>query len=103
MRPFRSLRRTFLFAAGAAFLPGVAAAQEGFLFQWPIVTLNLRFGASVPAANDDIHRFLTDTLTLDPKDFAGSTFGGDVAIRLSNRADLLVGVSYASVKKQSEF
>lgn len=103
MRLAKAVTPAFLVLLGALSTPGATTAQEGFLFKSPVVTLSLRVGAILPAANDEIHRFFTDTLTLDRKDFASSTYGADVGIRLNNRVDLLVGVTHASVKKQSEF
>jgi hypothetical protein len=103
MRLARTVTPAFLVLLGALSTPGNTTAQEGFLFRSPVVTLSLRAGAILPAANDEIHRFFTDTLTLERRDFASSTYGGDIGIRLSNRLDLLVGITHASVKKRSEF
>jgi len=97
------LRRTLLLVLGAAAVPAMSEAQQGYLFRLPAVTVSLRAGAAFPAANDEIHRFFTDTLTLDRSDFYSSTFGGDVAIRVNPRIDLTVGLSHARVKKGSEF
>jgi hypothetical protein len=97
------LRRTLLIALGAGAVPMLLHAQQGYLFKSPVVTVSLRAGAAFPAANDEIHRFFTDTLTLERKDFNSSIFGGDVGIRLNDRMELVVGVSHARVKKQSEF
>jgi hypothetical protein len=84
-------------------LPGLTPAQHGYLFQTPVATLSVRVGAAMPSASDEIHRFFTDTLTLDPKDFRSATFGADLAIRVSSRADVVLGVSHASIKRASHF
>ena len=103
MRLARILAPPSLLLLGMMSQPAATGAQDGFLFKSPVVTLSLRFGAVLPAANDEIHRFFTDTLTLDKRDFASATIGGDIAIRLNDRVDLSVGLSTASVKKGSEF
>jgi hypothetical protein len=95
----RSVVAAALFAAG----PVALAAQEGFMFRRPVVTLAFRAGASVPAANDDLFNFITEQLTVDREDFTSVSWGGDVAIWLSSRADLVLGVSHARSSKRSEF
>jgi hypothetical protein len=83
--------------------PAPASAQDGYLFKPPAVTLSLRAGSSIPDASDAIHNFLTRELTLDRKDFIGFALGGDLAVRLNDRADLVLGVAHARTSADSEF
>ena len=95
----------FAFSATIAanvFLPGAVIAQDGFLFRAPVVTFNIRAGAALPLANDDLHRFFIDELTLDRRDFVSPTFGLDVAIAVSPRVDVVADISWARVKRLSE-
>lgn len=88
--------------AGAAlallFAAAPAAAQDGYMFGMPRVSLTLRAGAAQPAANDDIFQFFTNELTLDRGDFTAATFGADLGIRVHSQVDLLFsfGVSHSS-------
>src|SRR4051812_23484745 len=59
--------------------PRVARAQDGFLFGAPHVAFTLRGGVSTPRGNDDLFDFTTHQLSLHRSDFAGATFGGDIA------------------------
>src|SRR5688572_19369182 len=97
------LTRSVVAAAILVAGPVTVAAQEGFMFRRPLVTVAFRAGASVPAANDDVFNFITDQLTIDRKDFATMSWGGDLAIWLTSRADLVLGVSHAQSSTRSEF
>jgi hypothetical protein len=92
----------FLLALGLA-SPGLVQAQDGFLFKPPAVTFSLRAGSLIPQSNDALYKFLTQELTLQRKDFTGFTIGADAAIRLNDRADLVLGASHARSSASSEF
>lgn len=91
------------FVAAALAVPGVAAAQDGFMFRNPTVTLNLRVGTSRPAAEGDIFQFITSELTLDREDFAAFTWGGDLSIRVRPQLDVVLGASVSKSSRGSEF
>ncbi len=96
----------FLLTAAAlvgAALPASVAAQDGYFFKSPSVTFSLRAGAALPTAKDPLHRFFFDELTLNRRDFASITLGGDVAVYLTRRLDLVGSASYAQITKDSEF
>jgi hypothetical protein len=95
----RSLLLTALFALG----PVTVTAQNGYMFRRPTVTLAFRGGASIPAANDTLFRFFTNQLTLDRKDFAGASWGGDIGIWVDPKVDLVLGVAHTKTSKRSEF
>jgi hypothetical protein len=80
-----------------------AAAQDGFLFDQPMVTVTVRGGFNAARANSDVFDFFTDELTLERGDFSGMTFAGDLGLRLSPYADLVLGISRTSTSQRSEF
>ena len=83
--------------------PASVAAQDGYLLKPPMVTISLRGGAFVPTAQDPLHDFFIDQLTIDRRDLATYSVGGDVAIRLSSRADLVGSASWSRINRQSHF
>ena len=87
----------------ASTAPSPAAAQSGYLFTEPKVTLTVRAGASVPLAGDALHRSFTEQLSLERRDFASVTAGADVAVRLSSRVELVASVLHARTEKLSDF
>jgi hypothetical protein len=93
---------------GTAFLPAVVMpvglqAQDGYMFRAPVVSINLRVGASLPTASDPLHRFFMDELTLSRRDFASVAIGGDVAVHVNPRVDLLGSISLARTDRGSWF
>src|SRR4051812_20417352 len=84
--------------------PRVARAQDGFLFGAPHVALTLRGGMSAPRGNDDLFDFTTHQLSLHRSDFAGATFGGDLAAGSpGSRLAVVFGAQYASSTVGSDF
>ncbi len=92
-----------LFLAANAALPRTSVAQDGYLFQAPKITLSLKAGTALPTANGPLYRFFTDELTLERRDFASTTYGLDVAVRLTPRVDMVASVSLARINRPSEF
>ena len=93
-------------AAAAAVLGATAtqvAAQDGFLFEHPRVTLSVRGGHNVAGTNADIYDFFTSELTLDKGDFSGFAFGADVGVRVLTHADVVFSVGHTSSSARSEF
>jgi opacity protein-like surface antigen len=99
--------RSAVFAA--TLLLGVAApmraqsAGDGYLFHRPDVTLGVRGGYSHASAGSDVFDEVTSNLTLDRRDFSSFTFGGDFAVHLSERVDLVFSGDYSRAQHKSEF
>jgi hypothetical protein len=90
-------------ATSASVLPGgTVAAQDGFLFKPPAVTLEFRVGRTLQSTQSDIYDQLTTTFTLDRGDFAATSYAGDAAIRASNQVDVVLGFAYAKSHVMSE-
>jgi opacity protein-like surface antigen len=86
-------------------LPAAAAAQggDGFLFRPPIGSFTLRGGVDRALGNSDVFEFAHERLTLGSNAFTGFNVGADLAINLSNRVDVVLGVSHARSSARSEF
>lgn len=84
-----------------------ARAQEssgrGFLFGAPNATLTLRAGYAGANAGSDVFSFVTNELTLRRGDFASFGVGGDLAITVAPRVDVVLSVDNSGMSKQSEF
>ena len=87
----------------ALILPTRLAAQDGFLFKQPRVTFGLQAGQTLPSASDGVFDLFTRELTLEKSDFAAFSVGGDIGVRATDRLDIVLGLSYASSSKSSEF
>jgi hypothetical protein len=89
-------------------VPKISFAQsgrggEGFLFQTPKFSFAFSFGYSIPNAKSEIFEFAQEQLTLEKSDFYRSYLGGEVAIQLADRLDLVFGVGHAESYLPSEF
>ncbi|MHB1311396.1 MAG: hypothetical protein ACYC3L_05190 [Gemmatimonadaceae bacterium] len=97
---------TLLFAC-AALSGRRAAAQEasgdGFLFGAPKVSLSVRMGYAAPSASSDLFSFITNELSLRKGDFAGFTYGLDVALPLRPQFDLVLSADISDSKKTSDY
>jgi hypothetical protein len=83
--------------------PAAAAAQDGFLFRSPGLTLTLRGGPALFSTAGDVFDQMRKDLTLERHDFRGPAIGVDVAIALAPRFDLVVGGGFAQARRRSEF
>ncbi len=83
--------------------PVAAQGGEGFLFKRPSIRLGVRGGYQVARAASDLFDFTRQQLTLDRRDFDAASVGGEIAARLSERADLALTVSFARSRASSEF
>lgn len=84
----------------------VAQAQlggDGFAFHRPRVAFTLSGGLALPSASSDLFTFSMRELTLGKSDFRSGQIGGDVAITLAERVDLVLAVSSSSSRTRSEF
>lgn len=89
-----------------ATLPATLAAQgereRGYLFREPAVTLTLSGGLGVPISGGDLWAFTFDEMTLSRRDIAAFDQGVDLAIRLHERVDLVLGYGVSDGRSQSE-
>ena len=76
---------------------------DGFLFKRPSGSVTFRTGFDHANAGSDLFSFTTNQLTVDRADFSGVSVAGDVAIRLSSRADVVISVAHSSSEMRSEF
>jgi hypothetical protein len=102
-RPGRCVAACLAILLGA--WPSGARAQEtpDYLFAPPIVSVSARIGVFMPRARSDLHAFLTEHHTLARRDFDASAFAGEVGFRVADRADLVLGLAYAGVRRGTEF
>jgi hypothetical protein len=87
-------------------IASTAAAQsagDGFLFGAPQSGLTFRLGYAAAAASSDVFAFTTDLLTLDRRDFSGTSLEADYAFRIGRRTHLVFSAQHASAGKRSEF
>jgi hypothetical protein len=98
------MRKT-LFALALVSLGAVAplAAQDGYMFGTPRLSLTVRAGAAAPRANGDIYDLFTNQLTLERSDFVSPSFGADLGFTILPRVDLLLSVATSHSSNDSEF
>jgi len=87
--------------------PSVARAQagrgDGFLFREPFATLGVSGGLALPSARGDLLSETVQNLTIDRADFRTGAFAIDLAFAITDRTDIVFGVSPASSRTASEF
>ena len=87
--------------------PTGAAAQigrgDGFLFREPLSTLTVSGGLAMPSARSDLFTYTTSQLTLDRADFGAGAFAVDLAFAVTERTDVVIGISPSSSRTASEF
>ena len=86
-------------------LPSEAEAQggAGFLFKQPIGSFTVRGGFAAPRASSQIFDFTRERLTVEKSDFNSTAWGADLAIRVAERADIVLGVGLTYSRTGSEF
>jgi hypothetical protein len=84
--------------------PHQASAQRSrdFLFGEPHFSLAFNMGYGVPKAGSDIYDFITNELTVEKKDFYSMLLGGSFGVRVTNRVELSLDISYANSNTRSE-
>lgn len=101
------MRKTTLLLALVAglSLPAATAAQggPGFMFKNPRVSLGLRTGYQLPRVDSNIFEFPLDSLTLSRSDFGSPWLGGELAVRVTDRLDVALGVGWARARSRSEY
>jgi len=81
-------------AEGAAVQQEPAAGEPGFLFGQPRAAAGLRVNWNRARADSEVHGFLTEFLTLEPRDFDALGVAFDVGFAMTPRLDLRVGLDY---------
>ena len=104
----KQLFRVLMVVSGLLMMPQIALSQygqggEGFLFRAPKVSLAFSLGYSIPNAQSDIFDFVEKQLTFEKSDLHRGYIGGESAIRLVDRLDLVIGVGHAESSLPSEF
>jgi opacity protein-like surface antigen len=102
-RPIRSALLVAALLAGAATTTHAQSAGDGYLFHRPNVTFSVRGGYAHASAGSDVFDEVTSNLTLDRGDFSGLTFGGDLAVHVSDRTSIVLAAGYSRSKHESEF
>jgi len=106
-RPVRALARWAPLALGGLLLlpePVLAQAQgDGFLFGRPRVALGFQLGLAAPLLGGDVFADTRDLLTLERSDFLTVAVGGELAVRLTERLDVALGVQYSGSEAPSEY
>jgi hypothetical protein len=94
-----------MLAGGTVVVPGVLSAQggEGFLFSQPRATLKFESGYGWQAATSDVYDWVIQEHTIGRRDFDAPYFGGELGIRVNDRADVAIAVGYQSGSVQSEY
>jgi opacity protein-like surface antigen len=110
LSPVAGVAATLALAA----LPALAAAQTGprpvtpaapgdFLFGRPQAEVGVRGGWSFARGGSDWYDFVTDQLTLEPRDFDAVTVASDVGIWLPGRFTAIGGVEFTHTQPGSEY
>ena len=81
-------------AEAAAVQQEDAEQRPGFLFGRPGNSVGLRFNWHRARAESDVHDFLTETLTLEPRDFDALGIAIDLGFAVTSRLDVRVGLDY---------
>lgn len=105
MRPSTVAAIAILLLTGgqAAAQPSAPLPSPDFMFGRPKGSVGIRTGWTFARAGSDWYDFVTSTLTLADKDFNSGTVGAELAVTLTNRLDLVVGVDYSRSKVGSEY
>ena len=98
-------RAAVLAAVAALVLPELALAQggAGFLFKRPSLSIGFKTGYTMPNAGSDLFDFAREQLTLNKSDFNSAYYGGEFAVRTSERLDIVLGLGFARSETPSEF
>ncbi|MCY4572689.1 MAG: outer membrane beta-barrel protein [Gemmatimonadetes bacterium] len=87
-----------------------AAAQQGadFLLGAPKVALTIKAGFAQPRAGsggdtESLWDFTREQLTVDTRDFGGTSIAGELAVRASERVDVTLSFGYSLSSTRSEF
>ena len=92
-------------AASLLLAPGMRAQAggDGFLFQRPGGSFRIWTGYDRALANSPIFRFVTDTFTLSRSSFGAFAIGGDLAVRVAPRMELMFTGGWAGSRTGSVY
>jgi opacity protein-like surface antigen len=97
-------RIALLVVSAALVLPQAVLAQgPGFLFGQPRASVGVRMGYSFPAVSSELFDFSREQFTLGKGDFRSFYLGGEVAVRVADRVDLLGEFGWARSEPASEY
>src|SRR5678815_3807997 len=102
-RPILLALSAAVLVVGGATSSSAQSSGDGYLFHRPDVTLSMRGGYSRADAKSDVFDEVTTNLTLDRGDFSGLTLGGDLAVPVGNRVDVVFSGGYSRSNHKSEF
>lgn len=93
--------------ASILLLPIASSAQEdgnsGFLFHRPKASFGVRFGYAQPSASSDLFNFVRQQFTINTKDFASATVAVDIAVRATERLDVVASIGQSESSTTSEY
>lgn len=103
----RALAAAVTLAASLAALATPAAAQRsapnpGYLLQPPVAAITIHGGYAQPRSQHDFWDFSFQELTMARGDLGGASGGVDLAVPVSSRFDVVVGLSRAWSRHDSE-
>lgn len=96
-RAFLTLLAVFPFA-----LEAQREGQRGYLFREPPVTLTLSGGLALPSSSGDLWAFQFNELTLSRRDLAAFEQSVEMAFRINERVDLVVGYGLSDSRTRTE-
>jgi opacity protein-like surface antigen len=101
--PIRTLCRGLALALAGAFpVAGAAAAQApDFWFDQPRGSASVYGGWSMPREGSDLFEFVRGEMTIERGAFNAPLIGADVAFRLTDRLDAVLGVETSRGRKHS--
>jgi hypothetical protein len=89
-----------------AVLPAALEAQSerkrGYLFREPPVTLTLSGGLALPSSSGDLWAFTFDELTMSRRDLAAFDQSVEMAFRVNERVDIVVGYGLSDSRARTE-
>jgi hypothetical protein len=102
---WRVSRGGMLLAASLFLAPGAwgQATGDGFLFRRPGGSIAIWTGYDRALANSPIFKFVTDTFTLSRSSFGAFAIGGDLAVRVAPRLELMLSAAWAGSRARSEY
>ena len=83
--------------------PSSTTSQGDFLFGPPKGAFGIRAGMAFPRADSEIFEFAAENLTLTRDDFNSAMIGFDLAFRLNDRLDAVIGLDYSRGSERSEY
>lgn len=101
--PLVALVGLFAFQGAVSSVAEAQLGGDGFTFGAPRTAITVYGGFAAPRASSDLWQFSMQELTLGKSDFRSGTVGGDIAVRLTDRFDVVLGISSGTSTSRSEF